>query len=30
MTFGVFYRYAFIRADDRDVSHTINNFPPAE
>ncbi len=27
MTLGVFYRYAFIRADDRDVSHTINNFP---
>ena len=26
-TIGVFYRYAFIRADDRDVSHTINNFP---
>ena len=25
-TAGVFYRYAFIRADDRDVSHTINNF----
>ena len=25
--FGVFYRYAFIRADDRDVSHTINGFP---
>ena len=25
---GLFYRYAFIRADDHDVSHTINNFPP--
>ena len=24
---GLFYRYAFIRADDRDVSHTINGFP---
>jgi hypothetical protein len=24
---GVFYRYAFIRADDRDVSHTLNGFP---
>jgi hypothetical protein len=26
VTAGVFYRYAFIRADDRDLSHTINNF----
>ena len=26
-TLGVFYRYAFIRADDRDVSHTINGLP---
>ncbi|MCU1234556.1 MAG: hypothetical protein JWP63_2523 [Candidatus Solibacter sp.] len=26
-TIGVFYRYAFIRADDRDVSHTLNHFP---
>ena len=24
---GVYYRYAFIRADDHDVSHTINSFP---
>ena len=24
---GVFYRYAFIRADDHDVSHTINDLP---
>jgi hypothetical protein len=24
---GLFYRYAFIRADDSDVSHTINDFP---
>jgi hypothetical protein len=24
---GLFYRYAFIRADDQDVSHTINGFP---
>jgi hypothetical protein len=24
---GLFYRYAFIHADDRDVSHTINGFP---
>jgi hypothetical protein len=24
---GLFYRYAFIRADDRDVSHTLNGFP---
>ncbi len=24
---GLFYRYAFIRADDRDISHTINGFP---
>jgi hypothetical protein len=23
---GVFYRYAFIRADDQDVSHTLNGF----
>ncbi len=23
---GLFYRYAFIRADDRDVSHTLNGF----
>jgi hypothetical protein len=23
---GVFYRYAFIRADDHDVTHTINTF----
>ena len=22
---GVFYRYAFIHADDHDLSHTINN-----
>ena len=26
-TFGIFYRYAFIRADDRDVSHTLNGLP---
>ncbi len=26
-TAGVYYRYAFIRADDRDVNHTINGFP---
>ena len=24
---GLFYRYAFIRADDSDVSHTLNGFP---
>ena len=24
---GLFYRYAFIRADDHDVSHTINDLP---
>jgi hypothetical protein len=24
---GLFYRYAFIRADDHDVSHTLNGFP---
>jgi FecR protein len=24
---GLFYRYAFIRADDQDVSHTLNGFP---
>jgi hypothetical protein len=24
---GLFYRYAFIRADDHDVSHTLNDFP---
>ena len=24
---GLFYRYAFIRADDRDVSHTLNGLP---
>jgi FecR protein len=24
---GLFYRYAFIRADDSDVSHTIDSFP---
>ena len=24
---GLIYRYAFIRAGDRDVSHTINGFP---
>jgi hypothetical protein len=23
---GLFYRYAFIRADDQDVSHTLNGF----
>jgi len=23
---GLFYRYAFIRSDDHDVSHTMNNF----
>ena len=27
LKFGVFYRYAFIRADDQDVSHTLNGFP---
>jgi hypothetical protein len=26
-TFGLYYRYAFIRADDRDSNHTINGFP---
>jgi hypothetical protein len=25
---GLFYRYAFIHADDHDVSHTINNVSP--
>jgi hypothetical protein len=24
---GLFYRYAFIRADDQDVSHSLNGFP---
>ena len=24
---GLFYRYAFIRADDQDVSHTLNGYP---
>ncbi|MGD0772992.1 MAG: FecR family protein [Candidatus Solibacter sp.] len=24
---GLFYRYAFIRADDQDVSHTLNGLP---
>ena len=24
---GLFYRYAFIRANDQDVSHTLNGFP---
>jgi hypothetical protein len=24
---GLFYRYAFIRANDSDVSHTLNDFP---
>jgi hypothetical protein len=24
---GLFYRYAFIRAEDQDVSHTLNGFP---
>ncbi|MCX6631459.1 MAG: hypothetical protein NTW28_27925, partial [Candidatus Solibacter sp.] len=24
---GLFYRYAFIRADDSEVSHTLNGFP---
>ena len=25
---GLFYRYAFIHADDHDISHTINNLSP--
>ena len=24
---GLFYRYAFIRADDQDISHTLNGLP---
>ena len=27
MKFGLFYRYAFIGASDRDLSHTLNGFP---